>query len=177
MLPQAISALKESGEELVVRLDGPLEDGELLAAFRWLTDPDGRGRVAFSAARTGEHAPREVYCTVAIQPSPQVLASLCGDMALGLERSVRLRVVSVREDLVTPLVESAAAAGEADRWKEIVPQAGFVLGTTRGLRSLHIFTRRLDATAVKARVRRRLMSAAAGAPAASGAASAASSPA
>src|SRR5687768_13646365 len=36
MLPQAIAALREPGEEVVLRLDGALADGELLAAFRWL---------------------------------------------------------------------------------------------------------------------------------------------
>src|SRR3954452_723741 len=51
MIPPALGALREPGEEVVVRLDGPVADGELLAAFRWLTDPDGRGRFAVSGMR------------------------------------------------------------------------------------------------------------------------------
>src|SRR5579862_4793532 len=41
IIPEAAAALREKGEECVVRLDGPLADGELLAAFRRLTDATG----------------------------------------------------------------------------------------------------------------------------------------
>ena len=163
MLPQAIAALREPGEEVVLRLDGPLVDGELLAAFRWLTDADGRGRFAFSAAQKLEHGPHEVHCAVRVHPSPGLLASICGDMALGLERSVRLRAACVPEDLVNAALN--AAGPDDPRWDEILPRAGFLLGSTRGLRSLQITTSRFDATTLKSRVMRRLMSAAAGAPA------------
>jgi hypothetical protein len=160
MLPQAIAALREPGEEVVLRLDGPLADGELLAAFRWLTDPDGRGRFAFSAAAKPDDAPQEVPCAVRVHPSPQLLTSLCGDMALGLERSVRLRAVCVPADGVKAVLEIDAA--DDVRWEVALARASFVLGSTRGLRSLQIATPRFDAAGVKSRVMRRLMSAAAG---------------
>src|SRR5271163_3905058 len=44
IIPEASAALREKSEESIVRLDGPLADGELLAAFRRLTDPSGIGR-------------------------------------------------------------------------------------------------------------------------------------
>jgi hypothetical protein len=163
MLPQAIAALREPGEEVVLRLEGPLADGELLAAFRWLTDSDGRGRFAFSAAHKRDHGPQEVMCAVRVHPSPRLLASICGDMALGLERSVRLRAASVPEDLVN--VALGLATPDDARWDDVLPRAGFVLGTTRGLRSLQVATSRFDAGTVKSRVMRRLMSAAAAGPA------------
>ena len=161
MLPQAIAALREASEEVVLRLDGTLADGELLAAFRWLTDSDGRGRFAFSAAQKLDPGPQEVHCAVRVHPSPRLLASICGDMALGLERSVRLRAVCVPEDLVNAAL--GLATPDDARWGEVLPRAGFVLGTTRGLRSLQIVTARFDATTLKSRVMRRLMSAATGA--------------
>src|SRR4051794_26396483 len=34
MIPQAVTALREAGDEIVVRLDGPLAEGELLGATR-----------------------------------------------------------------------------------------------------------------------------------------------
>ena len=160
MLPQAIAALREPGEEVVLRLDGPLADGELLAAFRWLTDSDGRGRFALSAAQKLDPGPQEVHCAVRVHPSPRLLASICGDMALGLERSVRLRAVCVPEGQVSAVL--AVAAPDDARWDEIVPRAGFVLGSTRGLRSFQITTARFDAAALKSRVMRQLMSAATG---------------
>lgn len=160
MLPQAIAALREPGEEVVLRLDGPLADGELLAAFRWLTDSDGRGRFALSAAQKLDAGPQEVHCAVRIHPSPRLLASICGDMALGLERSVRLRAVCVPDALVSATL--GVPAPDDARWDEILPRAGFVLGATRGLRSFQITTARFDAGTLKGRVMRRLMSAAAG---------------
>jgi hypothetical protein len=160
MLPQAIAALREPGEEVVLRLDGALADGELFAAFRWLTDSDGRGRFAFSAAHKRDPGPQEVHGSVRVHPSPRLLASICGDMALGLERSVRLRAVCVPEDAVNGALDPPTP--EDPRWDAVLSKAGFVLGSTRGLRSLQITTVRFDAATVKSRVMRRLMSAAAG---------------
>src|SRR6476660_9953034 len=60
MVPHALIALREGDEEIVVRLDGPLAEGELLAGFRWLTEADGRGRFAVSAAQKREDAHTEV---------------------------------------------------------------------------------------------------------------------
>src|SRR5687768_1174729 len=38
LIPQAVAALREPGEAIVVRLDGPLAERELLPAYRYLTD-------------------------------------------------------------------------------------------------------------------------------------------
>src|SRR5687767_5957320 len=44
LIPQAVAALREPGEEVVVRLDGLFAEGELLPALSHLTAPDGQGR-------------------------------------------------------------------------------------------------------------------------------------
>jgi hypothetical protein len=155
MVPHALIALREGDEEIVVRLDGPLAEGELLAGFRWLTEADGRGRFAVSGAWKREDAPSEVIGGIRLQPSPGRLAGLCADGGLGLERSVRLRAFCVPGSLVNTVLEIAEA--EDARWGEVLERAGVTIGTTRGLRSLHIQSRRLDAAGVKSRVMRRLI--------------------
>jgi hypothetical protein len=88
------------------------------------------------------------------------LGALCTDLAVGLERSVRLRAFCVPEPLVNLLLELSDP--EDERWDEVLDRAGLILGTTRGLRSLQIYTRRLDAAAVKSRIMQRLMALASG---------------
>src|SRR5580704_7264046 len=46
LIPEAAAALCEPGEEIVIRLDGPLTEGELLPAMHRLTDAEGGGRFA-----------------------------------------------------------------------------------------------------------------------------------
>ncbi len=154
LIPRAVAALREPGEEIVVRLDGPLSDRELVAAFRHLTDPAGQGRFAVSEVEKLDPRPQEVFGSIRLQPSLQGLLTLCTDAELGLERSVRLRVVSVPEPLVNTLLDVTATDDE--RWDEILQQAGFVLGTVRGLRSLQVTTRRFDAPTMKGRLVRQL---------------------
>jgi hypothetical protein len=155
MVPHALIALREGDEEIVVRLDGPLAEGELLAGFRWLTEADGRGRFAVSAAQKREEAPAEVIGGIRLQPSPGRLAGMCADGGLGLERSVRLRAFCVPGALVNTVLEIAEA--DDPRWAEVLERAGVTIGTTRGLRSLHIQSRRLEAAGVKSRIMRRLI--------------------
>lgn len=159
LIPQAVVALSEPGEQVVVRLDGPWADDELVPALGYLTESDGSGRFAFSGVQKLEHRPQETIASVRIHPTPQRLAALAGDARLGLDRSVRLRVVAVPNHLVNPLMDVTSA--EDERWAEILPQAGFVLGTTRGLRTLHVITGRFDTPTLKSRLTQRLAAAAA----------------
>src|SRR5687768_2930548 len=46
LIPQAVAALRDPGEEVVVRLDGPFTAAELMPALRHVTGPDGDGRFA-----------------------------------------------------------------------------------------------------------------------------------
>ena len=158
LIPQAVAALREPGEAVVARLDGPLADRELLPAYRHLTDAAGAGRFAVSGAAKLDAAPGEVLAGVRLEPSGPALAALCADAMVGLDRSVRLRAFGVPDDLVTPLLQ--ADAPDDGRWPEVLARAGFVLGTVRGLRALHVLTARFDAAAVKARLMRRLLDAA-----------------
>jgi hypothetical protein len=159
-LPHAIAALRQPGEEVVLRLDGPLSADELLPAFAHLTESDSTGRFCISETRKLDPVPQDVIGSVRILPSPQTCSDICLDKELGLQRSVRLRAFSVPEELVNPLLSITET--EDQRWREILPKAGFVLSTTRGLRALQLITRRFDAAEVKTRVMQRLLGAARG---------------
>lgn len=154
LIPQAVAALREPGEAVVVRLDGPLAERELVPAYRHLTDPSGHGRFATSCARKLEPGPRETLAAVRVQPTDSALQALCGDAALGLERSVRLRALSVPEELAEVVIDIDSPDDE--RWADVLGRAGFVLSSVRGMLALHILTARFDATAVKARLMQRL---------------------
>src|SRR5688500_1902127 len=156
LIPQAVAALREPGEEVVVRLDGPLAERELLPALRYLTAPDGGGRYALAPTAKLDLSPAEVISGVRIQPSAQMLQSLCGDGAIGLERAVRLRAFSVPEDLAATLVEVDGLDDE--RWPDLRRRVGFVLSTVREMRALHILTARFDSAGVKTRLMERLRS-------------------
>jgi len=155
LIPEILSGLQAPGEEIVVRLDGPLIDGELLAAMRHLTDSQGRGRYAFSPLRKLEPGPEEEIGSIRLQASAAMVAALCADPALGLQRSVRLRAFAVPESMVNPLLDVDTTDDE--RWGEIMSQCGFLLSTTHGLRSLHVRSRRLDPSAMKSRLIQQLM--------------------
>jgi len=161
LIPQAVAALREPGEAVVVRLDGPLAEHELLPAYRYLTDAAGEGRYAVSGAEKLDPGPHEVLAGVRLQPTDQSLPALCADAALGLERSVRMRVFGVPDELVNPLIDINSTDDE--RWAEVLGRAGFVLGTVKSLLALHVQTTRFDAATLKGRLMRRLLSVAQGA--------------
>ena len=155
LIPEAAAALREPGEQLVVRLDGPLAPRQLTPAFAYLTESDGRGRFAVSDARKLDAVPIEVLTSVRLGPSAQLLLKLCADSLLGLERGVRLRAFAVPEALVNPLLDVSGTDDE--RWSEILPQCGFVLSTARGLRAFQVFSRRLAPPELRARLTQRLV--------------------
>ena len=175
MIPQTAIALSPAspglaggpaaaaGAPVVVRLDGRVADGELLAAWRHLTDADGRGRFAFSPAAKLDDPPGPVTGSVRVAPTWRLLSQICGDPALGLERSVRLRLMAVPAKSLPVLLE--ASETDDPRWPLLLGECQFYVGTTEGLRGLHILVRQMDAAQVKARVMQRLMAVARGDPA------------
>ena len=164
LIPQVVAALKGSGEEAVVRLDGPVLPRELLPALCHVTDAAGRGRFMVSELAKLDPGPQQIMASVRLQPSEAALAALCADAELGLERSVRLRVFCVPEPLVNALLDVHYTSD--GRWGEILDAAGFVMNAARELKALYVLTRQVDAATFKARVAQRLAAVAtAGAPA------------
>jgi hypothetical protein len=157
-IPHAIAALREPGEEIVLRLDGPLAPDELLPAFQYLTEHDLTGRFAISPACKPDRSPHEVIASVRIQPSEETCSAICLDTTMGLTRSVRLRAFGLPEELAVTLLEIDET--EDQRWREVLPQVTFYLSTTRSLRALQITTRRLSAGELKTRLMQRLLGAA-----------------
>ena len=155
MIPQAVAALLEPDEQVVVRLDGPFIAGELLGMMTQLTQPDSTGRFAISNLRKFDRSAQEIIGSVRVQPSPQACATLCMDPEIGLDRSVRLRAYAAPEELINPLLDIDEPLDE--RWREILPRCGFVLSTTRQLRALQIVTERFAPQEVKNRLMQRLM--------------------
>ena len=161
LIPQVVAAVRERGEEVVVRLDGPVSPRELLPALCHLTDAAGNGRFMVSELAKLDPKPREMMASVRLQPSEPALVALCGDEELGLERSVRMRLFGVPEALVNSLLD-LHFVGDG-RWGEALDGAGFVINAAKELRGLYVITRRLDATEFKSRLTKRLVAAAGGA--------------
>jgi len=155
LIPSAIEAVREMSDQLVVRLDGQVVKGELAVGYSRIVTGDELFRFGASAVR--RMAPQEgrAYGSIRACVSARQLISICADESLGLERSVRLRIFAVPDGLIGAVLDIDAVSDE--RWGEILRQAGFVLGTTARLGSLQLFTRRLDAGAIKSRLTQRLM--------------------
>ena len=160
LIPQVVAAVRERGEEVVVRLDGPVSPRELLPALCHLTDSAGNGRFMVSELAKLDPRPQEMMASVRLQPSEAALAALCADEELGLERSVRLRLFGVVEPLVNSLLD-IHFVGDG-RWRDVLDGAGFVINAGKELRGLYVVTRRLDATQFKSRLMKRLVAAAGG---------------
>jgi len=158
LAPDVLAALRDSREQIVVRLDGPLIAGELLAAFKHLTDPHGLGRFAISPVQKFDTLAMPAVGSVRIcLPAPQVQA-IFDDAELGLHKSVRIRAFAVREQVVNPLLDIDELDDE--RWKDVLNEAGFVISASRGLQSLQILTHTLSAEQARARIVQKLSSAA-----------------
>jgi hypothetical protein len=152
LIPHVISALNGGPERAIVRVDGPLADGELLASMGYLNFCE---RFAVSPLQRFGPDDEPIIASVRMLPGDEQLAKLCADPQLGLERSVRLRVISVPEQIVNPLLDTCETYDE--RWRDILPTAAFVLSTTVGLKSLLIWTCRFDPAAAKNRIMQKLM--------------------
>ena len=158
LIPQVVAALKGAGEEVVVRLDGPVLPRELLPSLCHLTDATGQGRFMVSELAKLDPRPQQNMASVRLQPSEAGLAALCGDGELGLERSVRMRLFCVPESLVNALLDVHYASD--GRWGEILEAAAFVMNVARELKALYVITRRMEAGPFKARLAQRLAAAA-----------------
>jgi hypothetical protein len=155
LIPQVLSALAgDETQETVVRLDGPVIDGELLAAFGYAADPTGCERYAISATHKLDPLPDAVLSSVRLVPTPALLKTMCGDAQLGLDRSVRLRAFAVPEPMVNPLLDTTDLDDE--RWREVLPRATMVLSTAVNLQSLVVWTPRFDPAEAKRRIMQRL---------------------
>jgi hypothetical protein len=161
LIPQVAMAVREGGEEVVVRLDGPVAPREMLPALCHLTDAAGNGRFMVSELAKLDPKPQQVMASIRMQPSDAGLAALCGDAELGLERSVRMRLFCVPAALVNALLDVHYTSD--GRWGEILDAAGGVINVSRELRALLVVTRRLEAPEFKARLTRRLTAVAASA--------------
>ena len=155
LIPAAVEAVREMSDHIVVRLDGQMARGELLPAIARLAAGDELYRYATSPVRRLEPQAGRVNGSVRALMTVRQLTALCAEKTLGLERTVRLRIFAVPEDLVGPLLDIDSV--EDERWAEILPQTGFLISTTPGLNSLQIFTPRLDASSIKSRLTQRLM--------------------
>jgi hypothetical protein len=156
LLPDILAALREPAEEIVLRLDGPMIAGELLAAFVHLTDARGHGRFAISPVQRFDDlaaTPPAVGSVRVHVPVPR-LHMVLDDESLGLHRNVRLRAFAVPEPVVNPLLDIDELDDE--RWPEILAAARFVLGSVRSMQSLQILTHKLSADQTRQRIVQRL---------------------
>src|SRR5213079_18043 len=96
---------------------------ELAGEFSHLTDARGYGRFSISSVEKLTVEPGAIAGSVRLQVLPQRFTSLCADPAVGLERSVRLRVFSVPEFLVNPLLDITYL--EDERWDEVLEESAF----------------------------------------------------
>jgi hypothetical protein len=155
LIPAAVEALLEESEHWVVRLDGILADRELAGALHHVIVAGEGSRYAVSDVRKLDEDSPAIAASIRVRPTLPWLSTLCADETIGLERTVRLRAFAIPESLINPLLDIDSVQDE--RWNQILPQCGFVLSTTMGLRSLQVLTRRHDAVAVKALLTQRLL--------------------
>jgi hypothetical protein len=156
ILPEVIESLIDPNEQIIARLDGPLTAGELAGVVGHLTDPSGTGRFATSPAQKMDAHAAPPIMSVRIHLTPARLKALCSDPAIGLQSAVRLRIFLATDALVNPLLNLNEL--DDDRWGDILPRCGMVIGSMRTLQSIYLLTRRLDAVRVKDQIMRRLLS-------------------
>ncbi len=156
ILPEVIESLIAPGEQIIARLDGPLTAGELAGVVSHLTDPAGTGRFATSPAQKMDAHAAPPIMSARIHLTPARLKALCADTAIGLQSAVRLRIFLAPDGLVNQLLDVNEL--DDDRWGDILPRCGMVIGSMRTLQSIFLLTRRLDAVRVKDQIMRRLLS-------------------
>jgi hypothetical protein len=149
LIPTAIAAIKNEDERIVIRLDGPVAHGELMAGFERIFKSEETTRFAFSSLRNLD-VDNPSTGSLRVLATPTLLTVLAGDPNLGLDRSVRFRAFAVPEECVDPLLDIDSV--EDERWTDILARCGFVLGTTHGLQSLQILTPRFAPSEIKKRI-------------------------
>jgi hypothetical protein len=154
VIPTLLHILKTSEESIVLRFDGPLADGELIGLFNHLTDYEGYGRFSISAIDKLDATPSISMGSIRIEMQFDRILALCSDPGVNLESSVRLRAFAVPEELVNPLLDTAALDDE--RWPQIIPHAGFILQPTGGMDAVHVLTSRFTPKEFSERVTRGL---------------------
>lgn len=155
LIPDVVTAMRRPGDEIVIRLDGPLASGEIIDAFKHLTDSHGGGRYCTSAAvRFADETPHPTQ-SIRIHMTPSRQAALCVDPNVGLERSVRMRIFCVGEELVNPLLDISEPDDE--RWIHVFSEASLILNTSRSLQSIQIFTRLFNPEETRSRLTERLL--------------------
>ena len=155
LLPEIVATFRQPGEAIVLRLDGVMLRNELIPVMWHITDDHGHGRYAVAGVEKLDASPQPLYGSVRIHAPPERLVSICSDSSIGLERTVRLRVICAPVALVNPLLDMHDLDDE--RWGEILPQVGFVLSTTRQMHSLQLLTRCFDPVETRTRLMERLL--------------------
>jgi hypothetical protein len=155
LLPEILMSLAEPDEQIVARIDGPFAPSELLPVQKHLMDADKNGRFSCSAIEKLDPAPGEPITSIRIHLTLPRLVSLCTDTDIGLERGTRLRLFLVPDFLVNPLLDVSDLDDE--RWGEILPRCGALLGSMRGMNSIYILTRRYDSSQARQRIVQRLL--------------------
>ncbi|HTL28841.1 MAG TPA: hypothetical protein VL282_06470 [Tepidisphaeraceae bacterium] len=155
LIPDVVEALREHGEEIVARLDGPLSEGEVVGGFEHIIEPDGAGRYAFSAAQRLEEGTPPPIASLRLHLTNPRLSMLMNDANIGFERLVRLRIFSIPSNLVSPFLDTNETDDE--RWSDILNEAGVAVSTVRGLQAVHLLTRRYDPIEARTRLMQRLV--------------------
>jgi hypothetical protein len=162
MLPQIAIALRDVGESPVLRLHGPLGESDLLAGWQHLTDADGRGRYAFSAAARTSVSDLPPVATLTLAPSWKGLSVACADGRLGIDRAVQSLLLLCPDEQV-PTCLTGVIEAKPD-WQALLGQCSVAVRPTRSLRSIQLFARHMDMPQVKQRIMQRLMAVARGEP-------------
>jgi hypothetical protein len=154
LIPHVMASLSSAEDQVVLRLDGAIADAELLGAMAYVVDPIECRKFAMSAVQRLWANGRPAIGSVRLAPTYQHLSTLCSDLRVGLEHTVRLRALALPEQLVDPMLDTSDVDDE--RWRDILPRGTFMLSTSRGLTSLLIWTERFDPGTAKNRIVRRL---------------------
>jgi len=154
LIPKVLESFVGDDESIVLRLDGPFTDQELLPALSYATDSLHCARYVLGSVEKFDPAAHPPLASLRLQAEGSCLTSLCGDPRLGLERSVRLRAMVVPEVYVDPLLDSHET--EDERFREILPVAKLLLSTARDLASLFLWTGHLESAELKQAIIHRL---------------------
>ena len=77
------------------------------------------------------------------------------DLNIGFEKLVRLRILVIPPNLVSPFLDTCDSGDE--RWNDIIPESGVLLSTVRGLQAIHLLTKSFDPVEVRTRLMQRLV--------------------